>query len=227
MDISSVFELMAATDPIRPILQLAALIVSLDSFRLGIVYVHLIACCVAIGLVLTNDIAFVTQMLKGDPTARENPDHLSVLQNTVTVALITLWATGIAVVVLDASTAGWAYYLNPKLQAKFVIVSLLTLNGLVLHNAILPAIIKAGALVHLSLSRRTLAVFSGSVSAVSWFYAAMLGIGRPLNWKYSLGELLVMYPVFIAGGFVTMLLLTIWAKYRGTAGLAPSYSPSY
>lgn len=226
MDISSAFELVTATGPVRPILQLAELIVTADAFRMGIVYVHLIACCVAIGLVLTNDIAFVMQMLKGDPSARENPALLSALQSTVTVSLITLWITGVAVVTLDASLSSWSYFLNPKIQAKIVIVSLLTLNGLMLHNAVLPALIKAGALLNLSLTRRTLAVFSGSVSGVSWFYAAMLGIGRPLNWKYSLAELLVMYPVFIAGGFMMMLMLTVWAKYRTTPTFAPSYSLS-
>jgi len=196
-----------------------------DAFRLGLVYVHLIACCVGIGLVLTNDIAFVMQLLRGDHSLRQDPDliqkiyakHLSVLQNTLSVALITLWVTGIAVVVLDASTAGWAYYLNPKIQAKVVIVALLTLNGVLLHNAVMPALKKSGALLNLSFGQRVLAVFAGSVSAVSWFYAAILGIGRPLNWKYSLAELLAMYPVFIAGGFVMMLLLTVWAKYRSAA----------
>ena len=214
---------MAGTERIRPILQLATLVVTADTFRLGIVYVHLIACCVAIGLVLTNDITFVAKMLKGD-SAREDPAHLSALQKTVSVALITLWITGVALVVRDASFSGWDYYLNPKIQAKVVIVSLLTLNGLVLHNAILPALIRAGAVLNLSFSGRVLAVFAGSVSGVSWFYAAMLGVGRPLNWKYSLAELLVMYPVFIVGGFVMMLLLTVWAKYRSTAGLTPSYA---
>ena len=37
-----------------------------EYLRLGVVYFHLIACCVAIGLVLTSDIAMVKQLLKGD-----------------------------------------------------------------------------------------------------------------------------------------------------------------
>jgi hypothetical protein len=77
---------------------------------------------------------------------------------------------------------------------------------------------KTGSLLDLPLDHRFLAVFSGAVSAVSWFYAAMLGIGRPLNWKYSLTELLAAYPVLIAGGFLTMLLLAAWARRRGREG---------
>ena len=61
-----------------------------------------------------------------------------------------------------------------------------------------------------------MALITGAVSGVSWFYAAMLGIGRPLNFKYSLFEILVAYPVLIAGGFVAMVLLTAWAQYQAS-----------
>ena|SRR5437899_1894048 len=106
------------------------------------------------------------------------------------------------------------YFLNPKIQAKIGMVVLLTLNGFLLHSAVMPAMQKAGSLLKLSFSRRMLTIFAGVVSGVSWFYAAMLGVGRPLAWKYSLVELLAAYPVLIAGGFITMLLLTNWAKNR-------------
>lgn len=212
---------MANAWPLLSILhQLTASIVSADWFRLGLVYVHLIACCVAIGLVLTSDVSFVARMLKGD--SRQDPEHLRVLQKTVSISLSLLWLTGLAVVARDAALSGWDYFLNPKIQAKIVIVCLLTLNGMVLHHAVLPALMKTGALLELSFSRSVLALFAGSVSAVSWFYAALLGIGRPLNWKYPLTDLLVMYPVFIGAAFSVMLLLTAWAKYR-TARLAPSF----
>ena len=213
---------MANAWPLLSILhQLTASIASADWFRLGIVYVHLIACCVAIGLVLTSDLSFVARMLKGD--SRQDPEHLRVLQKTVSISLALLWLTGLAIVARDAALSGWGYFLNPKIQAKVVIVCLLTLNGMVLHKAVLPSLMSAGALLKLSFTRRVLALFAGSVSAVSWFYAAMLGIGRPLNWKYPLTDLLVMYPVFIAAAFSVMLLLTLWAKHRAVAP-APGYS---
>ncbi|KPU61263.1 putative membrane protein [Pseudomonas fluorescens] len=110
------------------------------------------------------------------------------------------------------------YFLNPKLQAKIGIVVLLTFNGFLLHSAVLPALKKAGSILDLSFSLRMLALFSGALSAVSWFYAAMLGVGRPLAWKYSLVELLAAYPVLIVGGFAMMVLLTAYAKNKGTEG---------
>ena len=44
----------------------------------------------------------------------------------------------------------------------------------------------------------------------------LLGVGRPLNWKYSLAEILAAYPALIAGGFVGLMLLLAWAQYRAS-----------
>ena len=35
--------------------------------RMAVLYAHLIACCVAIGLVLTSDIAMVKQLMRAGP----------------------------------------------------------------------------------------------------------------------------------------------------------------
>lgn len=188
--------------------------------RLAIVYIHLIACCVAIGLVFTSDIAMVKQLLQGDNAEPVDHKHLDSLQKTVSWALAVLWVTGITFITWDVALKGWGYLENPKIQAKIGLVVLLTLNGVALHNTVLPLVKKAGSLLKLTFSQRLLALFTGSVSAVTWFYAAFIGVGRPLNWKYSLVELLAAYPVLIVGGFVTMLALTAWAKSR-TEGDAP------
>ncbi len=185
----------------------------LEFSRMAIVYLHLIACCVAIGLVLTSDIVMVKQIIRADP-AEVDSHQLSMLQKTVSRALIALWVSGVAIIALDGSIKGWDYFANPKLQSKVVIVMLLTLNGFALHKYVLPMMQKAGSLLRLPFSQRMLAIFTGAVSGVSWFYAAMLGIGRPLNWKYSLVEILAAYPVLICGGFVAMVLLTAWSQYK-------------
>jgi hypothetical protein len=104
-------------------------------------------------------------------------------------------------------------------------VVLLTLNGFVLHNLVLPALQKAGSLLHMTFSRAMLAAFAGVVSGVSWLYAAMLGVGRPLSWKYSLFELMAAYPMLIAGGFLTMLAVVTWCKW-GSEQLVPEPQPA-
>ena len=92
-------------------------------------------------------------------------------------------------------------------------VCLLTLNGVLLHHRVLPLMAKAGSLLNMSFSQRSFAVFAGAVSAVSWFYAAALGVGKPLNWAYSLAEILAAYPALIAGGFVAMMMMLAGAQH--------------
>ncbi|MFZ6046569.1 hypothetical protein ACFW0H_10625 [Pseudomonas sp. CR3202] len=187
---------------------------TMELMRMGVVYAHLIACCVAIGLVLTSDYAMIKQMITGQDDSHSDKTHLDTLKKTVLLALAALWVTGIGIILLDYSVKGAVYFLNPKLQAKILVVALLTVNGFLLHSAVLPAIKKAGTLVKMETNARTLAVFSGVVSGVSWFYGAMLGIARPLSWKYSLGEIMFAYPVLICLGFIAMTLLVKWAGNR-------------
>lgn len=182
--------------------------------RLAILYIHLIACCVAIGLVLTSDITMVKQLLQGDSAGLSDHQHVESLQKTVSLALAVLWVTGAAIIAMDVSAKGLGYFANPKIQAKIALVVLLTMNGVLLHTTVLPLMHKAGSLLNLALSQRLLALFAGTLSAVTWFYAAFIGVARPLAWKYSLVELLGAYPVLIAGGLGAMLALTAWAKFR-------------
>ncbi|MGE8360042.1 hypothetical protein [Pseudomonas sp.] len=197
---------------------------TMEFLRLGIVYVHLIACCVAIGMVLTSDFALIRELLRGEKSHLQDTRHMQNLQSTVSNALLLLWLTGIALIWLDVSSNGLSYLLNPKLQVKVAIVMLLTFNGMVLHHWVLPALQKAGSLLNVQFSMRMLALFTGALSGVSWFYAAMLGVGRPLAWKYSVVELMAAYPVLILGGFLLMALLTQWAKQREETPTSVSYS---
>ncbi|QLC73824.1 hypothetical protein LPB260_24245 [Pseudomonas sp. LPB0260] len=200
---------------------------TMEFMRLGIVYAHLIACCVAIGMVLTSDFAMIKELFKGGNSHLQDSQHMESLQKSVSAALAVLWVSGVAIIWLDISASGLSYLLNPKLQAKITIVMLLTFNGMLLHGLVLPALQKAGSLLKLNFSMRMFALFAGALSGVSWFYAAMLGIGRPLSWKYSLTEILAAYPVMIVGGFAAMVLLTQWAMKReareeqGDLALAP------
>jgi hypothetical protein len=181
---------------------------------LATLYIHLIACCVAIGLLLTHDIGLVKRLLKAGNDRRNYIDHLLSLKDTISIALAVLWVSGLLLVCIDAAMRGVESLSNPKLHAKLAIVVLLTLNGFLIHGTVIPSLQKAGALLNLEFKPRMLAIFAGSVSAVSWFYAAMLGVGRPLAWKYSLLELLLVYPFLVAAGFGAMALLIALADQR-------------
>lgn len=187
---------------------------ALDLARMTIVFAHLIACCVAIGLVLTSDIAMVRQMLHGDPRVGLGQRHLEDLQRTVARALTALWITGLSLVWFDTATQGPGVLDNPKLHAKILVVVLLTVNGIALHEHVLPWMARSGSVLRLSFGQSMLTLLSGAASGVSWFYAAMLGVGRPLSKRFSLLELMAGYPLLIAGGFSLLLLLVLWSKYR-------------
>lgn len=184
-----------------------------DLARLGVAYVHLIASCVAVGLVAMSDYDLVRRLVLGD-SATLDERHLASLQQVLRRALLLLWLTGSGLVALDVHTRGSEVLLNPALQSKFAIVAVLTLNAVVLHRTVLPMLRRAGALMRLAPSARTLAVFVGAVSGVSWAYAAMLGIGRPLEAGFSLAEILAAYPVLVAGWFAAMVVLTAWTQVR-------------
>ncbi|CAD5110188.1 hypothetical protein [Zestomonas carbonaria] len=197
--------------------------VTMDLVRMGIVYAHLIACCVAIGMVIVSDFSMIKKLIGGGSSTQDS-DHLAKLKDTVLIALAALWITGLMIIGLDVSIKGMEYFLNPKLQAKILIVTLLTINGFALHQFVMPAMEKAGCILKMAPNARTLAIFAGTVSGVSWLYAALLGIGRPLAWKYSLHELLIAYPLLIAAGFTMMVLLVDWKTSRSKAKPEPAMS---
>lgn len=189
----------------------------LELARMGVVYLHLVACCIAVGLVFMSDLDVVKRLLVGD-AASFDARYLGGLHRTLTRALLVLWLTGTLLIGVDVWGKGVEVLANPKIQSKIGVVLLLTINGMVLHRKVLPMLLRAGALMRLEFSDRMLALFVGAISGVSWFYAAMLGIGRPLNWKYSLVQIMGAYPMLIAGGFVFMMFLTAWSQYLASGG---------
>jgi hypothetical protein len=186
-----------------------------DLIRMGIVYPHLLACCVAIGSVFMSDVKMVSNLVRGVDDA-EAPEHLWSLHRTLAYALGALWVTGAALVSFDVWMKGTNVLMNPKLQAKIAVVVLLTANGVILHRSVLPALCRAGSLMRMIPRQRLFAVLVGAMSAACWLYAALLGVGRPLNWQFSLPKILSGLPLLVGAGFIGMSLLTMVAgQMRG------------
>lgn len=183
----------------------------MDTARLALVYMHLIACCIAVGAILSSDAKIVARLLSG--RVPEIDGDLHKLHALIGSALAVLWATGAALVWLDSLSSSLGHVLsNPKMQAKIIVVSLLTVNGLWLNARVLPLLSARGSLLHLTPWQRTGALLAGALSGVSWMYAVFFGIGRTLSWKYPLAALLGLYPVFVLAGFAGMWMLTAWAR---------------
>jgi hypothetical protein len=144
-----------------------------------IIYGHLLAACVAIGILLIQDFAIIRS--RGAPLSTSATSELIKAAKIVSAALIFLWITGVSLVVIGYLENPQHFLLNQKLWSKLAVVSILTINGLFLHFYSFPKVTCPCGLVNLSTIEQVLVVVSGAVSSVSWLFACYLGIARPWN----------------------------------------------
>lgn len=194
---------------------------SYDALRLAFVYIHLLACCIALGSLLTEDAALLWNMVRG----KEDKGRILSLHGiafVVATSLGVLWVTGGGIIVMDMFWRGdgWSYLLNPKIQAKIIVVSLLSLNGGLLHWFAMPWMMRYHGLLGMTDKRMRVCTAIAAVSGVSWLYAAFLGIGRPLNWKYPLDVIMCAYPVLILVGWLGLLAAVELGRVMKTAKAA-------
>ncbi|MGV8835048.1 DUF2214 domain-containing protein [Cellvibrio sp. UBA7671] len=144
-----------------------------------IIYAHLLAACVAIGILLIQDLAIIRS--RGAPLSKGAINELIKSARIVSVALVFLWVSGALLVVLGYFENPQQYLLNQKLWAKFTVVLILTINGVFLHYYSFPRVTGTHGLLNLSVVEQVLVTLSGAVSSVSWLFACYLGIARPWN----------------------------------------------
>lgn len=183
------------------------LAMTMEMLRLALLYLHLIACCVALGLILKSDLSMVGHLLRGSRDQLYQTTGMQEIKSAVGAALLVLWISGSTLIWLDVTNKSLVVFDNPKLQAKLIVVVSLSVNGWLLHWLVLPAWERAGSLWRLSRPHYLLAIATAAVSAVSWLYAALLGSGHGLSWKYSLAELLLAYPLLIGATGIALLWL--------------------
>jgi hypothetical protein len=147
-----------------------------------LVFAHLIATCTAIGTIVITDLRLAAKAL-GYRVVIPPPERFETY--LITAALSALYLTGAALVWM-----GWQahsdYLANPKLQAKLLLVVVLTLNAIVLHKMVFPVLSRSRPVSRWS--RRDWMVVASSVSLSNslWFFSAFLGIARSWNGTVSL-----------------------------------------
>ena len=164
--------------------------------KLLLVYGHLLATCIALGTLLQADHKlwrWRKELL--DPAQRQ---QLAEIQTIVSLGLLFLWGSGLLLVLLGYREEGVDYLLNQKLWAKASVVTLLTLNGMLLHTVGFPLLHRA-PFVSLSGSARIRLGLLGALSMSSWLFAAFLGVARP--WNHAMPYLHMM------GAFAALLLV--------------------
>lgn len=174
-----------------------------------LVYAHLLAACISVGILLIQDSALAKS--RGKALSASAIKELTKSAEIMFVALVVLWITGLTLVVLGYLENPQQYLMNEKLWAKFTVVSVLTLNGIVLHYFSFPRVTSRRGLLGLPTAEQILVTLTGAISSTSWLFACYLGIARP--WNYTVTYSFVMFvfaglliaAVIVAGEILRMM----------------------
>ena len=185
----------------------------LAAARLTLLFIHVLAFACALGCVLREDV----KLLSSEPF---DPDSLHTAARTVRLALLMLWASGLALVALDTGGVVARLMQNPKLLAKLSVVCVLTINGVALHARVFPSLVRDRLRASQTASD---AACLGAISAVSWLSATLLGISPPAAKWLSYQSIVICYLSALAIGIVFATVIVrprILRKLQAGAGSA-------
>lgn len=148
-----------------------------------LVIVHIVGTAIGAGGATLSDLLFFKSIEDGVISKQEfNLMHAGGLAIWGGLALLILSGGGI---VAYQYTQGEVLFLtSTKLQSKLVIVSIIALNGLLLHTKVFPLFRKSldqNVTKELFLNHSGLIFTSGAVSATSWYAAMIIGAWRGLS----------------------------------------------
>ena len=159
------------------------------------------------------------------PISRYTIHQAELLSRFVTWGLVILWGTGIGLIAINLM-AKPEYLTNQKLWAKIAIVVVLTINGIFVHNRVLPVLKeKLGQRIFEMASRRDtlLLTLVGSVSFVSWTTPFILGKASELNYVTPMWMILAVYcAAVIVAWAIMFIIMSSVSKLQGFARKAAS-----
>lgn len=178
----------------------------LPSVRLLTILVglHLLGLCFGLGGATMLDF-WILRWMRWGGLPNEIARTFLFVSKVVSVGLALLWVSGLGFLAVYAFEAPEKLS-NPKVVAKITVVTVLTLNGWLIHALVLPGVLRdVSRPMFDGVSRLRTGVFliSGAVSGVSWYTAFALGLMRELNGRVAAG-----------------LLLALWLAAMVAAGLA-------
>lgn len=177
------------------------------TLKTGLRFVHFVGLALGLGGATLLDLLILRFCLV-DRIREATFEVFEFASKIVNVGLLILWASGLGFLLF--------YYffdspklLNPKVHAKLMIVVVLSVNGIFVHRAILPAVRKQiGRSIFdgFSSARKSIFITSGAISVVSWYVPVALGAFSQLNNTVSALEILTWY---------LLLILIVFAALRG------------
>jgi hypothetical protein len=192
-----------------------------------LVGLHLVGLCLGLGGATMLDFWILRWMRWGSLPAEIARIFLFV-SKVCTVGIVLLWLSGLGFLAIYALESP-EKLANPKLWAKITVVVVLTLNGLIIHSAVLPGVLRdvgRPMLEGISGARTGVFLISGAVSGVSWYTAFVLGMVREFNNTVAYGLLIGLWVAAVAAGsfgaYTMWLHLREWSVRRQMASIAPA-----
>jgi hypothetical protein len=171
-------------------------------------FAHLAAMAAGLGAVIFADSSILRRIAR--PTT---PQQLAVIHHAhgvITIALVVLWLSGIAL--LGLKTGFDPARMSPKLLTKLGTVSVLTVTAVMMAKVALPYIAAnvGRRLVDLPLGERCLLALCAGMSAAGWGTALMLGGSKILK---TAGEEVAVLALGLHGLAVAGALAMAMAAY--------------
>ncbi len=184
---------------------------ALSVLHQALLFLHVIAFALTLAAVLREDLRLLT-------TRRIDAPRLRHTARTVSIGLTALWASGLMLVALDVATSAGPWLPSAKLQAKLIVVAVLTVNGWALHAWVFPRL--WGVAVRLDRSLWPAAAL-GALSSASWVTASFIGVARVVSPWLSLAGFMALY-----GAVVAVCVALAWATLcaPGAIGIARRHS---
>lgn len=134
-----------------------------------LVFIHLFAFAFAIVMIVGEDIKILI-------SKKMDVGELHKLANRVTILLGVLWVSGIALLAIKPGLDLELILANSKLAAKITVVSVLTINGMLLHLFVFPSFRSPQKFKRILVIASLLSV----ISTTSWIYAGLVGAARAI-----------------------------------------------
>jgi hypothetical protein len=166
-------------------------------------FIHVIAFALTMAAVLREDWRLLM-------TRRIDAPRLARTARAVSIGLSALWASGAMLVAIDAATSIGPWWPSAKLQAKLIVVGVLTANGWALHAWVFPRLRDGAVRID---HRLWPAAALGAISSASWVTAAFVGVARVVSPWLSLAGFMALY-----GAVVAACVAMAWATLRAPHG---------
>lgn len=171
---------------------------------------HLLAIAAALGTALAADTLLV---LRGvfRPITAGTIEMAEFLAHFVLLGLVGVWATGIPLA-MEVYQVNPEFFTNEKFWVKVIIVVVLSINGLIVHNTVLPLVkSQRGRRLFdgIDVPKRLALAAVGGLSSTSWVFPLFLGVAKELSYVVPAYRLMEAYAVALAAATVGLAVLAL------------------